>query len=253
MIDKYKSDMLTEIKSGLLGTNVYNFAQKGSTTAYYMIDHAIQQAKKYIYVEDQYLVNLFIAKELNLQISKNKDLKVIILTSDSRITTDLFAPFSLRAKFIKTLTGNTYPHKQVAICYRKVNKPHNYVHAKTWIFDDEFAIIGSANCNNRGYTHDSEVVAGIYGILYDKEIDPWNHNLNIATALRMRLWSEHLQKKIGELADLGSNIDLWFDKVPANALIKHVPTNDLNENDAGVTSPIARFMVSSGQIDPRGD
>ena len=196
MIDKYKSEMLTEIKSGILGTNVYNFAQKGSTTAYYMIDHAIQQAKKYIYIEDQYLVNLFIAKELNLQISKNKDLKIIMLTSDSEITTDLFAPFSLRAKFIKTLTGNTYPHKQVAICYRKVDKPHNYVHAKTWIFDDEFAIIGSANCNNRGYTHDSEVVAGIYGVIYDKEIDPWNHNLNIATALRMRLWSEHLQKNI---------------------------------------------------------
>jgi phosphatidylserine/phosphatidylglycerophosphate/cardiolipin synthase-like enzyme/murein DD-endopeptidase MepM/ murein hydrolase activator NlpD len=253
MIDKYKSDMLTEIKSGVLGKNVYNFAQTGSRSAYYMIDHAIQQAKKYIYIEDQYLINLFIAKELNLQMSKNKDLKVIILTSDSRITTDLFAPFSLRAKFIKTLTGNTYPNKQVAICYRKVDKPHNYVHAKTWIFDDEFTIIGSANCNNRGYTHDSEVVAGIYGVYYDKEIDPWNHNLNFASALRMRLWSEHLQKKIDNLTDLSSSIDFWFDKVPANALIRHIPTNDLSENDAGITSPIARFMVSSGQIDPRGD
>src|SRR5208337_1953172 len=32
-----------------------------------------------------------------------------------------------------------------------------YVHSKTWIFDDEFLISGSANCNRRGYSHDSEL------------------------------------------------------------------------------------------------
>ena len=37
-----------------------------------------------------------------------------------------------------------------------------YVHSKIWIMDDRFAVIGSSNCNNRGYNHDSEVVAGIY-------------------------------------------------------------------------------------------
>src|SRR5712691_4183707 len=32
-----------------------------------------------------------------------------------------------------------------------------YVHSKTWIFDDELVITGSANADRRGYTYNSEV------------------------------------------------------------------------------------------------
>ena len=39
--------------------------------------------------------------------------------------------------------------------------PHSYVHAKVWIFDDQFAVIASVNTNRRSWTHDSEVAAGI--------------------------------------------------------------------------------------------
>ncbi|HEX5198059.1 MAG TPA: phospholipase D-like domain-containing protein, partial [Gaiellales bacterium] len=56
-----------------------------------------------------------------------------------------------------------------------------YVHSKTWIFDDEYLITGSANCNRRGYSHDSELDIGVY--------DP------IKTAvrdLRIRLWLRRL-------------------------------------------------------------
>lgn len=38
----------------------------------------------------------------------------------------------------------------------------HYVHAKLWIFDDEFALIGSGNFNNRSLSHDSEVMVGLY-------------------------------------------------------------------------------------------
>ena len=41
-----------------------------------------------------------------------------------------------------------------------------YVHSKTWVIDDEFAIVGSANCNRRGYTHDSEASVGVYAVSY---------------------------------------------------------------------------------------
>lgn len=61
-----------------------------------------------------------------------------------------------------------------------------YVHAKAWVFDDKFAIIGSANCNNRGYYSDGEAVAGIA----DK--NPGGTRLWFAHRLRMALWMKHL-------------------------------------------------------------
>jgi hypothetical protein len=83
-----------------------------------------------------------------------------------------------------------------------------YVHAKTWIFDDRFAIIGSANCNRRSLTHDSESSAGIY--------DGSNNNVltyTFAHRLRIKLWAHHLglddERGYAELADGVASADEW--------------------------------------------
>jgi phosphatidylserine/phosphatidylglycerophosphate/cardiolipin synthase-like enzyme len=49
----------------------------------------------------------------------------------------------------------------------------HYIHSKLWIFNRSFALIGSANFNNRSLTHDSEVMIGFYdparlGVLRDR-------------------------------------------------------------------------------------
>jgi len=62
--------------------------------------------------------------------------------------------------------------------------PHSYVHAKTWIFDDRFAIIGSANCNQRGWTHDSESCVGTFD---ESKDTPGTYTF--AHRLRIRLWA----------------------------------------------------------------
>jgi phosphatidylserine/phosphatidylglycerophosphate/cardiolipin synthase-like enzyme len=42
-------------------------------------------------------------------------------------------------------------------------KPQNhFIHSKLWIFDRQFAMIGSGNFNNRSLSHDSEVMTGFY-------------------------------------------------------------------------------------------
>lgn len=42
-------------------------------------------------------------------------------------------------------------------------RPKNhFIHSKLWIFDREFALIGSGNFNNRSLSHDSEVMTGFY-------------------------------------------------------------------------------------------
>ena len=73
-----------------------------------------------------------------------------------------------------------------------------------FIFDDAFTIIGSANCNNRGYNHDSEAVVGIF--------EPHNGDApqyGFAKQLRMRLWAEHLNVNIEQLQDAMVCIDRW--------------------------------------------
>jgi phosphatidylserine/phosphatidylglycerophosphate/cardiolipin synthase-like enzyme len=76
-------------------------------------------------------------------------------------------------------------------------KDMQYIHSKTWIFDDELAIIGSANCNRRSWEHDSEVAAVI---LDTRKVDG---GATFAQALRMKLWAGHLGTgKKSSLTDL---------------------------------------------------
>jgi phosphatidylserine/phosphatidylglycerophosphate/cardiolipin synthase-like enzyme len=56
-----------------------------------------------------------------------------------------------------------------------------YVHSKTWIFDDELLIVGSANCNRRGYSHDSELDLAVYDV-----------EKNAIRELRKRIWLRRL-------------------------------------------------------------
>jgi phosphatidylserine/phosphatidylglycerophosphate/cardiolipin synthase-like enzyme len=126
---------------------------------------------------------------------------------------------------------------------------------ETWIFDDEFAIIGSANCNNRGYTHDSEVVAGIYDKSYGGFLP-----VPFAKALRISLWKEHLKISPNDLEPIRST-QYWF-KIPIFADVEHVPPDHLIPREEGVDirkpvksakNLLKNFVVSTGQVDPRGD
>jgi phosphatidylserine/phosphatidylglycerophosphate/cardiolipin synthase-like enzyme len=64
-----------------------------------------------------------------------------------------------------------------------------YVHSKVWIIDDVYAKIGSANCNRRSYTHDTEIdISVIDGALE-------NGGRAFAKRLRMDLWAELLDMR----------------------------------------------------------
>jgi phosphatidylserine/phosphatidylglycerophosphate/cardiolipin synthase-like enzyme len=44
----------------------------------------------------------------------------------------------------------------------KKESQNHFIHSKLWIFDRQFALIGSGNFNNRSLSHDSEVMTGFY-------------------------------------------------------------------------------------------
>lgn len=67
------------------------------------------------------------------------------------------------------------------IIYRDI-----FVHSKLWLVDDVFAAIGSANVNNRGMNHDSEVDVFVVDGRSDRA------GRRFAKQLRVDLWAEHL-------------------------------------------------------------
>jgi phosphatidylserine/phosphatidylglycerophosphate/cardiolipin synthase-like enzyme len=72
--------------------------------------------------------------------------------------------------------------------------PHTYLHAQTWIFDDDLAYVGSANVNNRGLSSDSEIAV----LVCDKR-QTARRLYNFAHGLRMQLRREHLVVDLGRL------------------------------------------------------
>jgi phosphatidylserine/phosphatidylglycerophosphate/cardiolipin synthase-like enzyme len=184
----------------------YAFAPYGEQTARRMILMAISEARRFIYIEEQYLVEMEASQALQLALRNIQHLTILI--PDGSLS-DLPQVCYRRQKFIAPLKSIGGDKVRVFV----LTPPgafHTYVHSKMYIIDDQFTIIGSANCNRRGWTHDSEVVAGI--------LDPVGSEF--ARQLRIALWAEHLNldKADGRLADGVASADLWLNP-PAGARI----------------------------------
>jgi phosphatidylserine/phosphatidylglycerophosphate/cardiolipin synthase-like enzyme len=151
-----------------------------------IIDNAVSN----IYIEDQYLVNLDVAKSLNKKIREPFFHSLIIVIQDSRETDDIFIPNKKRSEFINVLNQDLSLAQKNKIFLLMIDKDransshfHSSMHAKTLIVDDEIAIIGSGNVTQRSFTHDSETSAVIFNI------ESTNKN-NFAYKLREETWKE---------------------------------------------------------------
>jgi phosphatidylserine/phosphatidylglycerophosphate/cardiolipin synthase-like enzyme len=133
----------------------YKFAPHGDRSAKALIRQAISNTQSFIYLEDQYLVDMSMSRALARKLPAIKFLIILIAHTNS-VNGELYQGWRRRKDFIDNLV-KVDPAK-VIVCYHT----KTLVHSKTWIFDDKFAIIGSANCNRRGYTHDSEQIVGIF-------------------------------------------------------------------------------------------
>jgi phosphatidylserine/phosphatidylglycerophosphate/cardiolipin synthase-like enzyme len=176
------------------------FAPSGRTGIYHQIEAALARCRKFIYLEDQYLVDDMPMGSLKPMLGlledrvKDKDFQKLIvlcprLDSINEDMQGLAGPH--RRKFVEGLVSAG--GDKVVICQYKSNaalknglKPDNgspfYVHSKTWVFDDELLIVGSANCNRRGYSHDSELDLAVYDLdktaIRDLRAKIWLRRLN---------------------------------------------------------------------------
>lgn len=217
------------------GGRAYTFAPNGEQTAWRLTLHAIEQAQQYIYMENQYLVSMAASNALRDRLATIQ--RLIILIPYSGIS-DLPQRWGRTRDFINNLHSTGHASK-VSICYRfrtgqAFGANHNYIHAKMFIIDDEFSIIGSANCNRRGYTHDSEVVAGI-------------HNPAFAKDLRTRLWAEHLNMPASALSDPIASAVHWATP-PTGSFIAPYP----DQAHDGTDPLWERALSWDNQVDPDG-
>lgn len=200
----------------------------------------IQAARRFIYIEDQYLVSMEAAAELQKALPRIQHLTIVIPHSS---ISDLPQVWSRRKAFIDLLRSS--PHKHKVRVFYLVNPASGtfgaftYVHAKTWVFDDEVAVIGSANCNRRGWSYDSEVIAAIYD-----GTPAAGGSLPFAQKLRMTLWAQHLNVPASAVQDGVASAALWLKPIAGSWIRPY------NQN-AGSDSAID--LTWNLGIDPSGD
>jgi phosphatidylserine/phosphatidylglycerophosphate/cardiolipin synthase-like enzyme len=151
----------------------------------------IENARNYIYIEDQYLVNLDVARALNKKLKEPFFKKLIIVIQESMHTTDVMIPDRKRGEFFNAVLKDTNEEEKARSAFLMINNKkaleanrHNIVHAKTLIVDDELAIIGSGNVNQRSFTLDSETSL----IVFNDRDDPYRENF--AYKFRQSIWRD---------------------------------------------------------------
>ena len=111
-----------------------------------MILKAITEARKFIYIEDQYLVSMEISQALVTALQNNPKLIVIILIPHESVTSLGSRRNSAAGAFIAPL--RPFRSKQSWACSSSAPRSATrarYVHSKMMVVDDEYAIVGSAN------------------------------------------------------------------------------------------------------------
>ncbi len=213
----------------------YKFAPGGELTAREIILCAINNAKRFIYTEDQYFVgNPQVEEALCEALKRGIQHLTVVLTYYKFV--DLPLVQHHRNNFIRKLKEAGGDRVRIfVLCpqdsdektFKEGKIRHTYIHSKIWIIDDEFAVIGSLNTNHRSWSHDSEVAAGIYDTSNDILL-----TYHLAHWLRIELWKEHLNLQTpegsAELADGVASAVHWLD-LPSGARVQHYDEKEKGE------------------------
>ncbi len=158
---------------------------------------SIAAARRYIYIENQYLSAHRIGEALATRLQEKDGPEVVIVMPEKtggwleQHTMDV-----LRGRLVDRLQEADV-HDRLRICYPRLAKdPHTslMVHAKVMVIDDAFLRVGSSNLSNRSMGLDSECDLVI-------AVQPGKEGLQKTIAgIRSRLLAEHLGCTVEEVA-----------------------------------------------------
>ena len=191
----------------------YPFAPQGERSVARAYVKALQRARSFIYIEDQYFWSREVAADIAKALTRNRDLRVIVVLprypdSDGRLSGPASRLGQLRAM---SMLRRAAPDRVGIFDLENSDGTPIYVHAKVCIVDDVWMTCGSDNFNRRSWTMDSELTCAVV----DQSDEPGHP---IAHDLRLELWAEHLgaDRDDPRLADGADGLALW--KSTADAL-----------------------------------
>lgn len=190
------------------GRRRYDFAPHGERSIARGYTKAVKQARRLIYLEDQYLWSNEVAELFAAALRDNPDLHLVAVVPRHP---DVDGRFSLppnqvgRQKALDVCRGASPERVHVFDLENHSGTPI-YVHAKVCVIDDVWASVGSDNFNRRSWTHDSELSCAVLDTTADDRApgDPAGTGdgaRRFARDLRLRLLREHLDRPAGGNSD----------------------------------------------------
>jgi uncharacterized membrane protein YdjX (TVP38/TMEM64 family) len=148
---------------------------------------AIAAAKKFIYIENQYLTSMAVARALKKILQQDKGPEIVlVLPRKASGWLEQSTMDAIRARILNQL--DQVDHKnRLRVLYPVLadGQKSLYVHAKTMVVDDHLVVVGSANLSNRSMGLDSECSLVI-------ESEGKAETTEALASFRNRLLAEHL-------------------------------------------------------------
>ena len=219
---------------------------------------AIKRARRLIYIEDQYMWSIDVARLFARALRANPDLHmVVVVPRHPDVDGALAMPPNQvgRAQALEVCRRGGGARVHVFDVENHEGTPV-YVHAKVCVVDDVWASIGSDNLNRRSWTHDSELSCAVLDDTRDERapLDPAGIGDGArvyARDLRLRLMREHLDldgdeslidpddavKKIEATADA---LDAWY----AGGRVGERPPGRLRRHHPQKLGPLSRLWAT---------
>jgi phosphatidylserine/phosphatidylglycerophosphate/cardiolipin synthase-like enzyme len=170
--------------------DMYDAVPRGDFRILESYVRALRSAQSFVYIENQFLWSPEIVRLLSekLRDPPRDDFRIVILLparanngqDDTRGQLGVLAAADDGAGRLlaATIRARTGPREDPL-----------YVHAKVGIVDDRWLTVGSANLN-------------AHSLLNDTEANVVTDDADLARAVRLRLWAEHLECEVEDIADL---------------------------------------------------
>jgi phosphatidylserine/phosphatidylglycerophosphate/cardiolipin synthase-like enzyme len=179
----------------------YPFARRGERSIARAYTKALARATKLIYLEDQYLWSVEVAAVFAKALRRQPDLRLIAVVP---AYPDTDGPVGhaqvLGRRDAMTMLRDAGGDRVAVYAPENHDNVPVYVHAKLCVIDDVWSCVGSDNLNMRSWTHDSELACAIMD---------GDGGTATGRALRMSLHREHLDRALGDDADLIDPVEVF--------------------------------------------